>query len=377
MHAHFVSLDPGWGWAGNSKETKDPSEVEAYKFSNQYVQETNFSISLDGEALTGTWIEPFSWEPRAFVLHNILSDEECTHMISLAQPDVEASTVITNSAKHESGVSQVRTSFGTFLRRYHDEAVGKIEEMVSSIPTFSLYTYSLHPLSTLSASAILSDLPNCFGSKIAVLTGIPVPNGESLQVLSYEKLQRYREHEDYFDRAYLLEADGMQRIATVLLYLSDVDEGGETNFPQGQVSREYRDRYSDASVNKVNSECGGGLQAAVQPKKGDALLFFDMDPAFIYEDELSLHEGCPVISGTKWSATIWMHQGHFHGEMTKFKDVKPTVCENKHPSCESWAKSGKCEKREAYMRKNCMLSCEFCRKCAPGDVLCERKNVFV
>ena len=142
LHAHFVSLDPGWGWAGNSKEGKDPSEAEAYKFSNQYVQETNFSISLDGEALTGTWIEPFSWEPRAFVLHNILSDEECTHMISLAQPDVEASTVITNSAKHESGVSQVRTSFGTFLRRYHDEAVGKIEEMVSSIPTFSLHLLS-------------------------------------------------------------------------------------------------------------------------------------------------------------------------------------------------------------------------------------------
>ena len=78
-------------------------------------------------------------------------------------------------------------------------------------------------------------LPICFGSKIAVLTGIPVPNGESLQVLRYEKLQRYREHEDYFDRAYLLEADGMQRIATVLLYLSDVDEGGETNFPMGKV----------------------------------------------------------------------------------------------------------------------------------------------
>jgi hypothetical protein len=29
------------------------------------------------------------------------------------------------------------------------------------------------------------------------------------------------------------------------------------------------------------------------------------------EDTSSLHAGCPVIKGTKWSATKWMHVGKF------------------------------------------------------------------
>ena len=209
---------------------------------------------------------------------------------------------------------------------------------MSSVLTFSLLL-SLDPVLRV---PLFLTLPNCFGSKIAVLTGIPVRNGEYIQVLRYEQHQRYKQHEDYFGRSFLREADGMQRMATILLYLSDVDEGGETNFPKGKVSREYWDRYGDASVNKVNSECGGGLQAAVQPKKGDALLFFDMDPASTYEDPLSLHEGCPVISGTKWSATIWMHQGHFRDN-----ELVPPKCEDTNPSCESMAKSGKCKENLA------------------------------
>ena len=47
----------------------------------------------------------------------------------------------------------------------------------------------------------------------------------------------------------------------------------------------------------------------VKPIKGDALMFYGMDEQNVYRVEESLHEGCPVINGEKWSATIWVRQG--------------------------------------------------------------------
>ena len=340
VFANLLLASPSKGGAFRNFTSEYDEETVKYdtKFSNQILQETRFSISPGGAGERGTWIEPFSWKPRAFVIHNILTDEECDHLISLAEPSVKASTVVTNSAAHEEGVSKARTSFGTFLKRYHDEIVGRMEE------------------------------------KVAIMTGVPMANGESMQILRYERHQRYTKHEDFFDRAYLLEADGMQRMATILLYLSDVDSGGETNFPMGTISQEYRASNGGVEgVRQSNEECGGALQAAVKPKKGDALLFYDMDPQCVYEDRFSLHEGCPVLEGIKWSATIWMHQQHFRGHEYS---SEPTPCEDTNDSCASWAKNGECKKNPAYMHSSCTLSCGLCRQCQHGDVLCERKNRF-
>ena len=60
-------------------------------------------------------------------------------------------------------------------------------------------------------------------------------NGEDMQVLRYEHGQKYDTHYDYFaDKVNI--ARGGHRIATVLMYLSDVAKGGETVFPQAEVS---------------------------------------------------------------------------------------------------------------------------------------------
>jgi prolyl 4-hydroxylase len=40
----------------------------------------------------------------------------------------------------------------------------------------------------------------------------------------------------------------------------------------------------------------------VKPRVGDALLFYSLTPDGT-QDKLSLHAGCPVIKGEKWSAT--------------------------------------------------------------------------
>jgi hypothetical protein len=49
------------------------------------------------------------------------------------------------------------------------------------------------------------------------------------------------------------------------------------------------------------------------------------------EDSASLHAGCPVIRGTKWSATKWMHVGEF------LYAPRPTP---RHPRLASWGLFG-------------------------------------
>jgi prolyl 4-hydroxylase len=66
-----------------------------------------------------------------------------------------------------------------------------------------------------------------------------------------------------------------QRIATCLMYLSDVEEGGCTSFPE--------------------------LKIKVPPRKGDAIVFYNCKPNGEV-DPLSSHQGDLVIKGPKWVA---------------------------------------------------------------------------
>ncbi|XP_052196735.1 probable prolyl 4-hydroxylase 10 [Diospyros lotus] len=206
------------------------------------------------------WVEVISWEPRAFIYHNFLSKDECEYLINLAKPNMVKSTVV-DSATGKIKDSRVRTSSGTFLPRGRDKIIRNIEK------------------------------------KIADFTFIPVEHGEGLQILHYEVGQKYEPHFDYFQDEFNTQ-NGGQRIATVLMYLSDVEEGGETVFPSAKGN------FSSVPWWNELSECGkGGL--SVKPKMGDALLFWSLKPDASL-DPSSLHGGCPVIKGNKWSSTKWI-----------------------------------------------------------------------
>ncbi|KAI3797315.1 hypothetical protein L1987_32571 [Smallanthus sonchifolius] len=219
-------------------------------------------IDGDGTGKRGDqWTEILSWEPRSFLYHNFLSKEECEYLINLAKPHMAKSTVV-DSKTGQSKDSRVRTSSGTFLRRGRDKIIRNIEK------------------------------------RIADFTFIPVEHGEGLQVLHYEEGQKYEPHFDYFLDEFNTK-NGGQRIATVLMYLSDVEEGGETVFPASLGNFSSNPEWNNLS------ECAKkGLH--VKPKMGDALLFWSMRPDATL-DPTSLHGGCPVIKGNKWSSTKWMH----------------------------------------------------------------------
>ncbi|XP_062101611.1 probable prolyl 4-hydroxylase 3 [Humulus lupulus] len=207
------------------------------------------------------WTEVLSWEPRAFLYHNFLSKEECEYLISIAKPHMAKSTVV-DSTTGRSKDSRVRTSSGMFLKRGRDKIVRDIEK------------------------------------RIADFTFIPVEHGEGLQVLHYEVGQKYDAHYDYFLDEFNTK-NGGQRVATVLMYLSDVEEGGETVFPSARGNFSSQPNWNELS------ECAKeGL--SVKPKMGDALLFWSMRPDATL-DPSSLHGGCPVINGNKWSSTKWLH----------------------------------------------------------------------
>mmetsp|Transcript_8762 Transcript_8762/g.13083 ORF Transcript_8762/g.13083 Transcript_8762/m.13083 type:complete len:352 (-) Transcript_8762:92-1147(-) len=103
---------------------------------------------------------------------------------------------------------------------------------------------------------------------------------ESPTVIRYEKDQVLAPHFDANKAASTEDANrGGQTLATLLLYLNDVENGGNTRF--------------------------GLLDLTVKPKMGDALLFFPADADGLFDDRLE-HEGCTAVD-TKWIARIWRH----------------------------------------------------------------------
>uniref|UniRef100_A0A7N0UNX3 procollagen-proline 4-dioxygenase n=1 Tax=Kalanchoe fedtschenkoi TaxID=63787 RepID=A0A7N0UNX3_KALFE len=262
-------------------------------------------------------VKQISWKPRAFVYEGFLSEEECDHMISLAKSELKRSAVADN-VSGKSKLSEVRTSSGMFISKGKDPIIARIEE------------------------------------RIAAWTFLPIENGEDIQVLRYEHGQKYDPHYDYFtDKVNI--ARGGHRIATVLMYLTNVVKGGETIFPSAEVPV----RHKAHSHAEDLSECGR-KGVAVKPKRGDALLFFSLHPDAT-PDPMSLHAGCPVIEGEKFSATKWIHVDSFDKTI-----VDGGECTDEHESCDRWAALGECTKNPVYMVGTpdlagaCRRSCKVC-----------------
>ena len=191
--------------------------------------------------------------PRVVLFDGLLSADECDKMIRLSRDKLQRSTVV-NAATGDYDVHPDRTSRGTHFQRGENPLVRRIER------------------------------------RIGELIGHPVEHGEPIQILHYTPGAEYRPHFDFFDPG--LEGNdkvlamGGQRVATLVMYLNDVEAGGSTVFPD--------------------------LGLDVLPRRGNAVFF-----AYCTEDgqldRRTLHGGSAVARGEKWIATKWLRQQPYCG----------------------------------------------------------------
>ncbi|KAG2499112.1 hypothetical protein HYH03_002696 [Edaphochlamys debaryana] len=284
-------------------------------------------------------VQVISWRPRAFIIRNFLTEQECLHIADLAQVHMRRSTVVADNGS--SVLDDYRTSFGTFINRYATPVVAAVED------------------------------------RVALLTRTHVTHQEDMQVLRYANGQYYHRHTDS------LENDS-PRMATVLLYLSDPELGGETAFPQ---ATEWADPAMPEKFGPF-SDCVKG-NVAFKPRRGDALLFWSVHPDGKTEDPMSEHEGCPVLQGVKWTGTVWVHTEPFRPEeYDKFartfgrndNEPDPGLCTDRNRKCPEWKAKGECERNPTFMKGDanqvgsCRKSCGVCEDCQEGDRACYNRN---
>ncbi|KAF3785431.1 putative prolyl 4-hydroxylase 9 [Nymphaea thermarum] len=200
-----------------------------------------------------------SWRPRALYFPRFAEPEQCRTIIKIAKATMAPSTLALRKGETRQNTQGIRTSSGTFISATEDK------------------------------TGILALMEQ----KIAKATMLPRAHGEAFNVLRYEIGQKYDSHYDVFNPAEY-GPQKSQRVASFLLYLSDVEEGGETMFP-----------FEDGKNIDIGYDYKKCIGLKVKPRQGDALLFYSLFPNGTI-DVTSLHGSCPVIKGEKWVATKWI-----------------------------------------------------------------------
>ncbi|MGL4768357.1 MAG: 2OG-Fe(II) oxygenase [Formosimonas sp.] len=211
-------------------------------------QLTRNTIEIDGHPVR---IAMQLDSPFVMLFEHLLTDAECDEFITCSDQKLRRSTVVDNdtgdTVQHEH-----RSSSGCTFVRQETPLIARIEK------------------------------------RIAQLIHWPEANGEGLQILRYENAGEYRAHFDFFDPALAGSAKhlarGGQRCGTLIMYLSDVIEGGGTRLP---------------SI---------GLE--IRPRKGSALFFANVT-ANNEVDRQTLHAGLPVTQGVKYIATKWLRDREY------------------------------------------------------------------
>lgn len=212
--------------------------------------------------------------PPIYFCDHFLSDHQCDALMEAAEPNLEPSKTLPLIKK---GIS---ASLTRLRMRMVFGASGADRGRTS-------FTCSLNKDESGGPACWLLD-------KVQHLTGAPIEHMESPQVARYANTQCYTWHYDTprgteGREAARFCANGGSRVATVLIYLNHVQEGGATAFRPWWA---WRSRYE------------------ARPVRGGALVFF---PAFVgtgKQDRRARHAALPARD-TKWVSQVWVRQHHW------------------------------------------------------------------
>lgn len=223
-------------------------KLEAFKECAMYVDAMGGSLPMPVATPVKPQVALTVKLPDMTLFTNFLSEQDCKELITEASKSMHKSKVVGEGGK--ATLHEARTNSGAFLSRGSSPLIERIEQHIS------------------------------------ILTGIPIENGEGLQISRYEVGEEYRPHYDYFnpkreDFTDRIKSHG-QRVATFLMYLSTPEDGGHTTFPDAKID--------------------------VPAVMGNALLFKYPKAE---REGLTLHGGSPVKAGVKWVAVKWLRDRPF------------------------------------------------------------------
>ena len=188
----------------------------------------------------------YSIDPMIFTIDNFLSNKECDEIIKLSKNRKFTRGFVLDSDS-ENTVSEIRTNSLIWIEHETNHLTKKIVNRISS------------------------------------LINLPPENAEDIQLIRYKKNEQYKHHYDAFH----IESDltSNQRLFTALVYLSDVEKGGETDFKE--------------------------LSLKITPKKGKLIIFQNCLEDNITPHPKSIHAGLPVLEGEKYAFNLWFHEKYY------------------------------------------------------------------
>lgn len=196
-------------------------------------------------------LEEANLKPYIAVLHDVIQDRDIDDLMAFAKPRLQRST---HYGQRGMEASPIRTSSNAWLNDLDAPVATRLNQFLRAL----------------------------LGLGTSYIAG----EAEQYQLANYGIGGQYMSHHDYLQDTYSLpnrvtddfEKTSGDRIATLMVYMSDVEEGGATVFPS--------------------------LGVRLTPKKGDAAFWWNLKTSGEGE-KLTKHGGCPVLYGSKWIANKW------------------------------------------------------------------------
>ncbi|XP_026850457.1 prolyl 4-hydroxylase subunit alpha-2 isoform X1 [Drosophila persimilis] len=217
-----------WGCRGFSREQSPKALHCCYNFTTTpFLRLAPLKMELLGE------------HPYVVVYHDVLSDSEIAEILEMAERRMARTSTV---AQPNRTSSPTRTAMGAWLKRSSNALTRRIARRVRD------------------------------------MSGLQLEGSERMQVINYGIGGHYVPHKDWFTQH--PEVMG-NRLATVLFYLTDVEQGGATMF------------------NKAEHK--------VLPRRGTALFWYNLHTDG-EGDWSTTHAACPIIVGSKWVLTQWIRE---------------------------------------------------------------------